>query len=82
VTGGFFRQILRAPALSEFTGQRMRSVIAKTTKEALTTLAQMIEAGTVRPIVGRTYPLADAAEAVRELERGHPRGTLVVTVEG
>jgi NADPH:quinone reductase-like Zn-dependent oxidoreductase len=28
-TGGFFRQILRAPLLSLFTGQRMRPVISK-----------------------------------------------------
>jgi NADPH:quinone reductase-like Zn-dependent oxidoreductase len=41
-----------------------------------------VEAGSVRPIVGRTHPLADAAEAVRALERGHARGELVVTVEG
>jgi hypothetical protein len=33
--------------------------------------ADMIEASTATPLIGRTYPLADAPEAVRELERGH-----------
>jgi NADPH:quinone reductase-like Zn-dependent oxidoreductase len=49
-------------------------------REDLQVLAEMIEAGTVTPVVGRTYPLADAPQAVRELERGHARGKLVVIV--
>jgi NADPH:quinone reductase-like Zn-dependent oxidoreductase len=81
-TGGFFRQILRAPALSLFTSQRLHPVTAKENQEDLRTLADMIDAGKVTPVVGKTYALADAAEAVRELERGHARGKLVVTVEG
>jgi len=34
------------------------------------------------PVVGKTFPLAEAAAAVRELEGGHARGKLVVTVQG
>ena len=40
----------------------------------------MVEAGKLTPVVGETYPLADAAEAVRQLERGHVRGKIVITV--
>jgi NADPH:quinone reductase-like Zn-dependent oxidoreductase len=80
-TGGFFRQILRAPLVSLVTRQRLRPVTSKERREDLQTLAEMIEAGTLTPVVGRTYPLADAAEAVRELERGHTRGKLVVVVQ-
>jgi NADPH:quinone reductase-like Zn-dependent oxidoreductase len=80
-TGGFFRQILRAPVLSIFTRQRLLPVVGKEKQEDLRTLAEMIDAGQITPVVGATYPLADAAEAVRELERGHARGKLVVTVQ-
>jgi NADPH:quinone reductase-like Zn-dependent oxidoreductase len=79
VTGGFFRQVLRAPVLSMFTGQRLRPVTAKENKEDLQVLAEMTSAGAVTRVVGRTYALGEAAEAVRELERGHARGKLVVT---
>jgi NADPH:quinone reductase-like Zn-dependent oxidoreductase len=78
--GGFFRQILRAPLVSLVTRQRLRPVTSKERRDDLQVLAEMIEAGTVTPVVGRTYPLVDAPEAVRELERGHARGKIVVTV--
>ena len=79
-TGGFFRQMLRAPFLSLFTGQKLRPVVSKEDPEDLETLRELIEAGKVNPVVGKTYPLVDAAEALRELERGHARGKIVVTV--
>jgi NADPH:quinone reductase-like Zn-dependent oxidoreductase len=79
-TGGFFRQILRAPLLSMFTGQRMRPVISKETREDLDALRELIEAGKVTPVVGRTFALNEAADALRYLEEGHPRGKVVITV--
>jgi NADPH:quinone reductase-like Zn-dependent oxidoreductase len=79
-TGGFSRQILWAPLLSLVTWQKLRPLTSKEPREDLQALAEMIEAGTVTPVVGRTYPLVDAPEAVRELERGHARGKVVVVV--
>jgi len=79
-TGGFFRQILRAPILSLFTGKRLRPVTSKVRHEDLETLAGLIEAGTLTPVVGKTYPLIDASEAVRYLVEGHARGKVVITV--
>ena len=40
----------------------------------------LVEAGEVTPVVGKTYPLVEAADAIRELERGHATGKIVVTV--
>ncbi|MGH2529133.1 MAG: NAD(P)-dependent alcohol dehydrogenase [Actinomycetota bacterium] len=79
-TGGFFRQILRAPLLSLFTGQKLRPLTSKERLADLQQLAELIEAGKVTPVVGKTYPLIDAPEAIRELERGHARGKIVITV--
>ena len=80
VTGGFFRQILRAPVLSMFTGQRLRPVMPKESHEGLEALARLIESGEVTPVVDRTFALAEAAEAVRYLEEGHPAGKVVVQI--
>jgi NADPH:quinone reductase-like Zn-dependent oxidoreductase len=79
-TGGFFRGILRGPLLSLFVGQRLRGLATRIQQDDLRALAELIEEGEVTPVVGRTYPLIEAADAVRELERGHVRGKIVVTV--
>jgi NADPH:quinone reductase-like Zn-dependent oxidoreductase len=40
----------------------------------------MIEAGTITPVIDRTYPLIEAPDAIRHLERGHAAGKIVVTI--
>ena len=40
----------------------------------------MAARGEIRPVIDRTYPLADAAAAVRHLEAEHARGKVVVTI--
>ncbi|MFE7031015.1 NAD(P)-dependent alcohol dehydrogenase [Streptomyces sp. NPDC057621] len=77
--GGLSRG-LRAVLLSPFTGQNLRSLVAVTRREDLLALKDLAENGKLVPPVDRTYPLAETAEAVRHLEKGHPRGKLVVTV--
>jgi NADPH:quinone reductase-like Zn-dependent oxidoreductase len=78
--GGFQRQILWAPLLSRFGSQRLRSLTATERTEDLLVLKELIEAGKVTPVVDRTYPLSEAAEAIRYMRNGHARGKLVVTV--
>ena len=60
--------------------QRMVSMLARTDRDDLTTLKDMAEAGEIRSVIDRTYPLAEAAEAMRYLEEGHVRGKVVVTI--
>ena len=43
-------------------------------------LADMMAAGTLRPFIDRTYPLAETADAMRYVEAGHVPGKVVVTV--
>jgi len=78
-TGGFFKGMLRGPILSMFVGQKLGWISAKTTKEDLQALSELIEAGKVTPVVDRTYDLVEAAGAVRYLAEGHPAGKIVVT---
>jgi NADPH:quinone reductase-like Zn-dependent oxidoreductase len=79
-TGGFGRQIVRAPALSLFVGQKLRALISAERRDDLLYLKEAVEAGRVTPVVDRTYPLRDAAEAVRYVAEGHARGKVVLTV--
>jgi NADPH:quinone reductase-like Zn-dependent oxidoreductase len=77
--GGFGRS-LRAPLLSRFVGQRLRMLASKPGQDDLVVLAELIEAGKLTPVIGRTYPLGEVPEAIRQLEQGHTRGKLVITV--
>jgi NADPH:quinone reductase-like Zn-dependent oxidoreductase len=79
-TGGFFRGVLRAPLVSLFVGQRLRGLATKLKQEDLITLKEMIEAGTLTPVIDRTYPLIEAPDAIRHLEEGHAAGKIVVTI--
>jgi NADPH:quinone reductase-like Zn-dependent oxidoreductase len=80
LTGGFFRGMLRGPLLSPFVGQRLGGLSSKENQEDLRALAELIEAGAVTPVVGRTYSLGETPEAIREIATGHARGKLVIAV--
>jgi NADPH:quinone reductase-like Zn-dependent oxidoreductase len=79
-TGGFFRGMLRGPLVSLFVGQRLRGLATKVTQEDLLTVKELVEAGTLSPVIDRTYPLIEASDAVRHLAEGHAGGKIVVTV--
>jgi NADPH:quinone reductase-like Zn-dependent oxidoreductase len=44
------------------------------------TLRAHLEAGRLRPVIDRTYPLGSAGEAIRYLADGEPVGRIVLTV--
>jgi NADPH:quinone reductase-like Zn-dependent oxidoreductase len=54
--------------------------VASINQEDLVVLQELLEAGKVTPVIDRTYPLSEAAEAMRYLEEGHVRGKVVITV--
>ena len=77
--GGTDRQ-LRALILSRFVDQKLGTFICKENHEDLLVLKELIESGKVTPVIDRTYPLAEAPEAIRYLEEGHAQGKVVITV--
>jgi len=77
--GGIDRQ-LRAHMLSPFVGQRLGTFISKENSEDLVVLKEFIEAGKLTPVIDRTYPLREAPEAIRYLEKGQARGKVSITV--
>jgi len=78
-TGGFGRQI-RAVGLSLFVGQRLTILASKEHHTHIEAVSRFIEAGQVAPIVDRTYSLAEVPDAMRQLEGGHARGKIAITI--
>jgi NADPH:quinone reductase-like Zn-dependent oxidoreductase len=66
--------------LSPLVGQRLRMLSSKPRQEDLQVLRELIEAGKLTPLTGRTYPLREVPEAVRQLVEGHGGGKVVITV--
>ena len=72
--------LFTARGLSSFTDQKFAQYMTKMSKQDLIMLGDLIQAGKVRPVIERTYKLSDAPEAIRQLDAGHARGKLVITV--
>jgi len=73
-------RILGQALFSRFAKQKMASFMAKNSKDDLLALKELIEAGKIKPVIDRTYPLSETAQALRYLEEGHARGKVVITV--
>jgi NADPH:quinone reductase-like Zn-dependent oxidoreductase len=77
---GPLSHVLKVRLASLPASQRVRFFIASLNREDLVAMRQLLEAGTVRPVVERSYPLSEAADALRYLGAGHAQGKLVITV--
>jgi NADPH:quinone reductase-like Zn-dependent oxidoreductase len=79
-TASIVAGLLETAVRSRLGSQKMPFFLAKNSKEDLLVLTELIEAGKVRPVIDRTYPLSETAEAIRYVEAGHARAKVVVTV--
>lgn len=73
-------RLARAMALSPFVGHKLKTFMATPDADNLAFLTELIEAGQVTPVIDRTFPLADVADAFRHFEKGHNQGKTVVTM--
>lgn len=78
--GSALGRMARAALLSPFIRQRVSGLYSRDRREDLAAVSELIEAGKVRAVIDRTYPLVQAADALRYLGQGHPAGKVVLTV--
>jgi len=84
MTGGSMAQIFQAmllgPLVSMMGSKKMGNLMAKPSKQDLVFLKDLLEAGKIKPIIDRCYPLSDAPEALRYLGEVHAGGKVVIAV--
>ena len=79
---GPIAQILGARLQSRFLGPRVLTMFAQTKAEDLLLIKNLVEEGKLRAAIDRSYPLAQAADALRHLETRHAHGKVVVAMTG
>jgi NADPH:quinone reductase-like Zn-dependent oxidoreductase len=78
---GPLARAITAPVLSRFVSQNLVMLLARRSKEDLTMMHELMEAGKVTPVIDKRYRLSEVPEAIRYLEEGHARGKIVITLE-
>ncbi len=84
-TGGSEAQMYQAMFLGRWismTGnKKMSNMLAKPNQADLSFMTELLEAGSVVPVIDRCYPLSEVGEALRYLEEGHATGKVVITMQ-
>lgn len=80
VMGGSPRALLSLATLGRLQKHTMQLVIAEPTVPLLEELRVAYDAGILKPLIDRSFPLQQAAEAYRYFGAGQVRGKLVITV--
>ena len=72
--------MLRSVLTTRFTDKTAIFAFAREEREELLMLKQMIEAGCIKPVVDRIYPLEAVTEAHRRVETERRLGVVVLSV--
>jgi NADPH:quinone reductase-like Zn-dependent oxidoreductase len=73
-------RLIRAAVLFRFGTQRLGRFLVSTSHDDLVALKDLIEAGTVTPVLSGTYPLSNAGKAIDHVGAGHAQGKVAITV--
>jgi NADPH:quinone reductase-like Zn-dependent oxidoreductase len=77
---GSFAQALGLERPSKASGKKVIAGVASARREDMNYLASLAQAGAFQPVIDRSYPLENAAEAHAYVDTGRKRGNVVLTM--
>jgi NADPH:quinone reductase-like Zn-dependent oxidoreductase len=78
---GLLARLIGALVLSWFVSQKLVIFLARSNKEDLTIVGELMATRKVTPVIDRRFSLSEVPEALRYLEEGHARGKVAITLE-
>jgi NADPH:quinone reductase-like Zn-dependent oxidoreductase len=85
MTGGsmaqMYQAVLLGPWLSMAGKKKMGGLVAQANAKDLLFINELFDAGKIKPVIDRVYPLSEVPDALRYLVGGHARGKVVITIE-
>jgi NADPH:quinone reductase-like Zn-dependent oxidoreductase len=76
-----FQTMFLGPLISMTGSKKMGVLIHKPNRNDLNYMNNLFEAGKVKPMIDRSYPLSEVPDALRYFGKGHVKGKIVITVE-
>ncbi|MGO4274431.1 NAD(P)-dependent alcohol dehydrogenase, partial [Paenibacillus sp. TAF58] len=76
-----FQVMFLGPLISMIGSKKMGILMHKPNQNDQNYMKELFEAGKVAPVIDRSYPLSEVAEALQYLGDGHPKGKVVIRVE-
>ena len=67
-------------ALTFWAKQKVKVVVVDSNTADLQTLAKLIEAGKVKPVIDSVFPIEEAAEAHKRIETRRAQGKIILTM--
>jgi NADPH:quinone reductase-like Zn-dependent oxidoreductase len=77
---GSFAQAMGMERPSKASGKKVIAGVPAVRVEHLRYLAELAEAGAFKPVIDRSYPLENAAEAHAYVEKGRKKGNVILTI--
>ncbi len=76
-----FTVMILGPLLNPFSSKKMEKIMVKSHPGQLKLMKEMVEAGNIKPIIDKVFPLSEIADAHREAEKGRTVGKIVVSIK-
>jgi len=76
-----FEAMLLGPLANRFGSKRIAVLLHKPNRADQDLLAALCEAGNMRPVIDRQYPLSETAEAIRYVGEGHAKGKVIIRMD-
>ena len=76
-----YQSMLLGPLISMTGSKKLTYLVMRPNQKDLVFMKELLEAGKVKPVIDRRYPLSEVAEAFRYYEGKRTRGKIVITVE-